>query len=76
MVRATVALVEVKVFARLRVNALAVDVSIVTPAFAFVIVNRFVPVPCVAVTALTEPAIPCVVVTDPVPEPVAKKRPP
>ena len=58
MVRATVALVEVKVFARLRVNALAVDVSIVTPAFAFVIVNRFVPVPSVATTPIIDPATP------------------
>ena len=75
MVRATVVLVDVKVFARLRVNAFAVDVSIVAPAFALVIVKVFVSVPCTAPTFEIEPATPCVMVAAPVPEPVEKKRP-
>ena len=58
IVLATVALVDVRVFARLRVNAFAVDVSIVTPAFALVVVNVFVPVPSEVVTLPIEPATP------------------
>ena len=58
MVRATVVLVEVRVFARLRVNAFAVEVSILTPALELLVANVFVPVPSEVVTLPIVPATP------------------
>ena len=58
MVRATVVLVDVRVFARLSVKEFAVDVSMVTAALALVIAKAFVPVPWVALTPEIDPAIP------------------
>jgi hypothetical protein len=75
-VRATVVLVDVSVLATFSVNALAVDVSIVTPALALVIVKVFEPVPWLADTFEITPETPCVTVTVSRPELVAINRGP